>query len=637
MSRWTSSDMEEPAAGCARVDLRRYLEEKYVRKRWTGSVDEQPTKVPTRQVPQVQPQPPQHAAAAPTSRPSIVRAPAITPQAQTRPAAHPTDKPKLQINMNRTVTQKPAAPAPLAPPTASLGSLRIGPPPGRQKLVPQPRQEASLKAQAPVTAADVIGSSSPNPFAQQSQAESLAPQASQTHVQNEPLEALDMFAEQAQAAPSTSQLQQPPQSNLFAAAPPQEDLFAVPSTKGDTFAIASPHVQPSDLSVTQQEQPLALASTDPFEAPITAAAPSTNPFAQPSPVGTNPFGKPNGGQAQAAALGPAQPVATPPMTPNVVISGAHQRQHFASPPPANTSQLAMTPRMPISMAGPSLTEGAAVMEEAANAAQFTTNEVALLDVGTKLEKIVVLSTYQGHATIRGKHDATREVDGTKLIKLAPNPTFSQNEDALYEIGGRIERCKIAEVHQDAPDEPPYYTIRLANSGRERTTDSPHLLKPFAVPGVASARGREADDDPFSDLGSGLPSTDSPASDTFGECFRTLPTIYDGILKRSYRRARHVYCQGFAGPGTCGHRRSSLRRGISALLHNSPTCELDNSACLNLTNPHRSLQMLSVRLTLGVSPGRLRLYCNSNRRLCLPSLLTNRRWVLCKHGPNRMSR
>jgi len=457
MARWTASDMAEPAAGSSRLDLRRYIEEKYMRKRWTGVPDE-PRPAPA------QPQPQPHQAHAPPEPPE-----------QRRPSqSSPAGKPKLQITMNRAV--KPtSSPARLAPPTAALGSLRIAPPPGQLRSVPKPAVEPPEQ-----DSFDMFSSSEPDTFQaapappqQQPDAFQAAPAPQPDPFQAAPQQRPDPFhaapprqPDQFQAAPP------PPQANPFQAAPtpppPQPDPFQAaptpPPQQGNPFQAAPPPQQDlfapaqhaADPFATQQAAP---AADDLFGAP--QVAPSTNPFAQPATVGTNPFGA------------PSEPPAP-----------SQQQQQMMPPAPqqAMPQQPPMQPSMP-PVGGPPAE------------AQFGAGEVALLDVGTKLEKVTVLASYHGRATVRGKDEATRDVDASKLLKLVLPATFAQNDEAFYDVGGRVERCKIVEVHQDAPDEPPYFTVRLANTGRDRTTDAIHLLKPLAP----SGRPRVVDDDPFSEL------------------------------------------------------------------------------------------------------------------------------------------
>ena len=167
--------------------------------------------------------------------------------------------------------------------------------------------------------------------------------------------------------------------------------------------------------------------------------------------------------------------------------------------------------------------GAMMMPSAAtppvNGGGSQTKATVLLDVGGgKFEKVVLLAQFQERATVRGRDEHTKEVDAGNLVKLDASPTvsFVQNEEAFYEMGSRIERCRIVEVHQDAPDEPPYYTIKLS-TGRPRTTDARHLLKAAAGQGGNHAHHPPAaGDDPFSDLvGSDVPQKPPAASDVFG--------------------------------------------------------------------------------------------------------------------------
>lgn len=164
----------------------------------------------------------------------------------------------------------------------------------------------------------------------------------------------------------------------------------------------------------------------------------------------------------------------------------------------------------------------------ASGVTFSANEIALLDAGAKFEKVKVLGSTNDRATVMGRDHMTREVESKKLLKLSNDLRFVQNDEAFYEMGGRIERCRIVEVHQDAPDEEPYFTIRLSNTGRERTTDSPHLLKPLEARSGESAGGGEASDDPFSELVGGDVAVSSSTASTaipsdFGK-FRFLHSV-----------------------------------------------------------------------------------------------------------------
>jgi len=410
MAGWTPSDMEEPPAGSHRGEIKLFLEEKYVRERWTSA-----RAAPAAVVEKVEPPP----------RP----APAATPE----PPVPAPAKPKIQINVKGVHS----------------GS-------GAHRLAPPARALGGLKLSAPVVA------------------------AKETKEE------------------------------------PAEDLFAVPeATAPDPFAAAPPTPPTDDLFAAVAEPS---SSTNPF-----AAAP-TNPFAEgvpaqlpPQPVDAfadvaqpqNSF--PTSPPASAFPPTPQQPQQTFFQQATSPPAQQQQQQAFFAQPqqqffPQTSAQVGGTPQ-----ALPSTT----------TTSQFSANEVAILEGATKLERVTVTAAFGPRATVKDRAGTQKEVDVQSLVKLQTPATFGPNDRAFYEMGARVERCSIVEVHQDAPDEPPYYTVKLS-SGKQRTTDAPHLHKPatHATPPKPMSPPRGGGDDPFSDLvgqGTGF-SVGSSSSSKIGDVF-----------------------------------------------------------------------------------------------------------------------
>mmetsp|Transcript_11480 Transcript_11480/g.17120 ORF Transcript_11480/g.17120 Transcript_11480/m.17120 type:complete len:739 (-) Transcript_11480:339-2555(-) len=457
MARWTSGDdMDEPPVGASRAETRLFLEEKYLRKRWTSTGA--PTSLPTpppappraqiqqSQVQQSQTQQSQIQQSQTPVQPPQQQQAHPSPQQQELKSV-PSGKPRIQISMpqkNMTGVKKTSpAKGNLAPPTRAIGALRLVPPPGGGSTPTKaPETKATTDLFAATNTDDFFAVPTPAPAVEQSTSEDFFAAA-------KPSPGIDMFAQQGAAAPTTS----------------ENDFFATPQNPvSDPFAYsASPQQQNNPIFVESQSQ-ASISLSNPFGGPPTNPAPgeSTNPF----------------DSAGTPALTSIPPVPVP--MPSVPMSSVPQN---ASPPPQNGPQ---------------------------------PGESCMLQQNGKYERVTVVSFGADGYHVRLSDGSTRIFDNQALVRLAPAPIlFAVNDTAFYQVSSRVEICTIVEIHRDAPEDDPYYTVRLQATGKERTTDAPHLHKPLnplnignstqtLMPppqqaGQSSITASPVDDDPFSEL------------------------------------------------------------------------------------------------------------------------------------------